>query len=81
MAKKGFKQIQRYKCTMTGEEFKTTRKAPSAGDLISVKAYYMMNPDKDDRPENVKIEIANREASGESMFDDLAASAVDSSDE
>lgn len=50
------KQIFEYECTMTGEQFKTTRRAPNPDDLISVKAYYDMNPEKDDRPERIKRE-------------------------
>lgn len=42
---------------MTGETFKTTRRAPSPDDLISVKAYYELNPEKDDRPERIKREV------------------------
>lgn len=51
------KQIFEYECTMTGEQFKTTRRAPNPDDLISVKAYYDMNPEKDDRPERIKREV------------------------
>ena len=39
---------------MTAEEFKLTAKAPKPDDLVCVKAYYELNPDKDDRPEVVK---------------------------
>lgn len=53
MAKKSRKQIFKYECTMTGEVYKTTRKAPNPDDLISVTAYYEMYPEKDDRPEEV----------------------------
>jgi hypothetical protein len=54
VARKIKKQIFHYTCTMTEEEFKTTRKAPSPDDLISIDAYYDMHPEKDDRPEHVK---------------------------
>ena len=55
MAKrKKFKKIYRYQCTMTEEEFKTTREAPNPDELISIKAYYEMHPEEDDRPENIK---------------------------
>ncbi len=50
-------QIFRYNCTMTDEEYKTTAKAENPDDLISISAYYEMNPDKDDRPEHIKIEL------------------------
>lgn len=39
---------------MTEEEFKTTREAPNPDDLMSVKAYYDMHPEEDDRPEDIK---------------------------
>jgi hypothetical protein len=48
------KTFYNYTCTMTAEEFKLTAKAPSPDDLVCVKAYYELNPDKDDRPEVVK---------------------------
>ncbi|MCF8058515.1 MAG: hypothetical protein K9K67_04410 [Bacteriovoracaceae bacterium] len=57
MARKKHVQIYRYNCTMTDEEFKTTAKAENPDDLISVSAYYEMNPDKDDRPEHIKQEL------------------------
>lgn len=57
MARKKNIQIFRYKCTMTDEEFKTTRKAPNPDDLISVASYYEMNPEEDDRPEHIKKEL------------------------
>ncbi len=57
MARKKRKQIYNYKCTMTEEEFKTTREAPNPDELISVASYYELNPEKDDRPESVKKEL------------------------
>jgi len=48
------KTIYNYTCTISGEEFKLTAKAPGPDDLVSVKAFYQLNPDKDDRPEVVK---------------------------
>jgi hypothetical protein len=43
-----------YTCSLTNEEFVTTEKAPNPKDLLSVKAYYDMNPEMDDRPAIVK---------------------------
>ena len=43
-----------YECTMTGEKYVRTEKAPNPKDLVSVKAYYELNADKDDRPAVVK---------------------------
>lgn len=57
MARKPKVQIHRYKCTITEEEFKTTAKAENPDDLISVAAYYEMNPEKDDRPDHIKKEL------------------------
>ena len=54
MARKKEKKTYTYECTLTGEVFKTTREAPNPNDLISVKAYYDLNPDKDDRPLKIK---------------------------
>ena len=57
VARKPKVQVHRYKCTITDEEFKTTAKAENPEELISVAAYYEMNPDKDDRPEHIKQEL------------------------
>tara|TARA_Y100000780_G_scaffold168837_1_gene153950 strand:- start:2085 stop:2231 length:147 start_codon:yes stop_codon:yes gene_type:complete len=42
---------------MTDEEYKTTRKAPNPDDLVSVNAYYELNPEMDDRPDHIKLEL------------------------
>lgn len=57
MARKKHIQTYRYNCTITDEEFKTTRKIDNVEDLISVESYYELNPDKDDRPEHIKKEL------------------------
>lgn len=57
MAKKKHKKIYRYNCTITDEEFKTTAEAKNSDDLISVNAFYELNPDKDDRPDDIKKEL------------------------
>ncbi len=57
MARKKFKKIYRYSCTLTGEEFKVTTECKNTDDLMSVKAYYELNPDKDDRPEHIKVQL------------------------
>jgi hypothetical protein len=55
MAKrKKFQTSYTYECSLTGESFKVTEKAPNPDELISVKAYYELNPEKDDRPEHIK---------------------------
>ncbi|WP_412471462.1 hypothetical protein [Halobacteriovorax sp. RT-1-4] len=50
-------QIFRYECQMTGEVYKTTKKATNPDDLVSVNAYYDMHPEEDDRPEEIKKEL------------------------
>lgn len=46
-----------YTCSLTGEEFVTTEKAKDPKELLSVKAYYEMNPDMDDRPAVIKKKL------------------------
>lgn len=43
-----------YECNMTGEQFTLTEKAPNPKELMSLKAYYDMHQEKDDRPAVVK---------------------------
>ncbi len=57
MARKQKKQIFRYECSLTGESFKTTKKAKNPDELVSVAAYYEMHPEKEDRPEHILKEI------------------------
>lgn len=52
--KKKEKRTYKYECTLTGEEFIVTEKAKSPDELVSVKGYYELNQDKDDRPANIK---------------------------
>ena len=58
MPKRKSVQTYHYKCTITEQEFKTTREAPSPDELVSVKAWYELNPEEDDRPESVKKQFA-----------------------
>jgi hypothetical protein len=46
-----------YECSLTGEQFVTTERASHPKELLSVKAYYEMNPDKDDRPAVIKKKL------------------------
>ena len=62
MARKKNVRIYKYKCSISGEPFKLTSQAKNPDELISVKAWYEMNDDKDDRPEVIKREL---EANGE----------------
>lgn len=54
--------VYTYECTITGEKFKTTAKAPNPNELISVKAYYELHSDNDDRPEIIKKKLAVEES-------------------
>ena len=46
-----------YQCSLTAEEFVMTEKAPQPKELLSVKAWYEMNPDQDDRPAVIKKKL------------------------
>lgn len=46
-----------YECSITGEQFTTTEKAPQPKELLSVKAYYEMHPEMDDRPAVIKKKL------------------------
>jgi hypothetical protein len=46
-----------YECSLTGEQFITTEKASKPKELISVKAFYELNPDMDDRPAVIKKKL------------------------
>lgn len=50
-------KIYVYECTLTGEEFKVTEKAENPDELVSVKGYYELNPEKDDRPKHIKLQL------------------------
>lgn len=50
-----------YKCTITGEEFQTTASAPNPDELVSVKAYYQLHQEEDDRPDYIKKQLLNEE--------------------
>jgi hypothetical protein len=46
-----------YECSLTGESYVLTEKADNPKDLLSVKAWYEMNPNKDDRPAVIKKKL------------------------
>jgi len=54
MKRRKEKMTYNYECSLTGETFITTEKAQNPKELMSIKAYYELNPDKDDRPAVVK---------------------------
>jgi hypothetical protein len=51
------KMTYNYQCSLTAEEFVMTEKAPNPKELLTVKAFYEMNPDLDDRPAIVKKKL------------------------
>ncbi len=59
--KKKIKKIYKYECTITGEVFKTTEEAKHPNELMTVSAYYQMNPEKDDRPTDIKLKAKVKE--------------------
>lgn len=62
MARKKNIRFYKYKCSITGEPYKMTAQATNPNDLVSVRAWYELNSEKDDRPEIIKREL---EANGE----------------
>jgi hypothetical protein len=76
MARRKSKPTFSYRCSLTEAKYRTTREAPNSGELLSVRAYYELHPEEDDRPEIIKreqAELAAQEASGSDLFDELAA--------
>lgn len=57
MKRRREKVTYNYECSLTGEQYTTTERAPQPKDLVSVKAYYEMNPDMDDRPAIIKKKL------------------------
>lgn len=51
------KRTYKYECNLTGQEYILTRKSDNPDDLMSVKGYYEMNPEEDDRPEDIKKKL------------------------
>jgi hypothetical protein len=53
------KKTYKYDCSLTGESFVVTEKALYPDELMSVEAFYELNPDKEDRPLDIrkKVEI------------------------
>lgn len=72
MKKKKEKTFYKYQCTLTAEEFITTRQAPNPNELVSVKAYYDLHSDEDDRPALMKARLGLNEASPTPIADNPA---------
>jgi len=51
------KKTFKYECTLSAEEFIVTEKAENPDELVSVKGYYELNPEKDDRPKHIKAQL------------------------
>ena len=58
-----------YQCTLTGEKFRLYHESKNTSELISVKAFYELNPERDDRPEVIKKKLAALEVSQPSLPD------------
>ncbi len=56
-------KIYFYECSITGEKFKRNVKVDNTADLVSISAYYELNPEEDDRPAVVKKELGIKEIS------------------
>jgi hypothetical protein len=63
------KKFYRYECTLTGKTFKRGIKTEKTDELISVEAYYKLNPEKDDRPELAKKQLNLDDSTEESLED------------
>lgn len=57
MKRRREKMTYNYECSISGEQFVTTEKAPHPKELLSVKSYYEMHPDMDDRPAVIKKKL------------------------
>ena len=57
------KRIFKYECSLTGETYKTTKEAENPEELMSVKAWYEMNPEHDDRHKKKKKRLGVLEES------------------
>ena len=55
--KKKEKRYYNYECSLTGEKFRRTTKLENKDELVSIAAYYEMNPEMDDRPLAVKKDL------------------------
>ena len=56
MGRKRYVTTYNYECSLTGEVFTTTKKVANPDELISIKAYYQLNSERDDRPEVIKMQ-------------------------
>jgi len=74
MFKKKKKFFYKYRCTLTEKEYTVNRQAPHPDELVSVKGYYQLHTDEDDRSEDVKRQVQYEEendAANEASFIDV----------
>ena len=57
MKRRREKMTYNYECSLTAEQYVTTEKAANPKELLSVKGFYEMNPDMDDRPAVIKKKL------------------------
>ena len=50
-------RFYKYECSLSGEEYKLTKKVDNVEDLTSISAYYQLHPDLDDRPAVIKKQL------------------------
>jgi len=62
MGYKKHREFYKYHCTITNEAYTLTRKAEHPEELVSVAAWYELNPQHDDRPQNRKTAAVMAEA-------------------
>jgi len=66
------RQFYSYECSLSGKQFKRTREVTKTDELVSVSAYYELQPENDDRPDHIKAQIAAAEeerAAMEALFE------------
>ena len=61
MARRKSKQTYNYECSLTGKQYTRGKKINNVENLVSVQAYYQLNPEEDDRPEKIKIKLLPKE--------------------
>ncbi|MBP5296595.1 MAG: hypothetical protein J6Y94_04605 [Bacteriovoracaceae bacterium] len=69
MAYKKHREFYKYHCTITNEAYTLTRKAAHPEELVSVAAWYELNPQHDDRPANRKTAAVMAETPSEPSGD------------
>lgn len=51
------KRFYNYECSLSGDSYRLTEKVENVEELISVNAYYELNPDDDDRPAVIRKKL------------------------